>query len=407
VQPALSEPTSNILRRVADRAGLRRVHVVAWRDLEDPDAGGSETHAARLASHWAAAGIEVTMRTSAARGLPPETLRDGYRVVRRGGRYAVFPRAALAGALRLDGRFDGLVEVWNGMPFFSPLWSRRPGVVFCHHVHAELWPMVLPTPLARLGQLVERRIAPPLYRRRLVLTSSPSAREDLVTMLGLRPDRVAVVPIGVDPCFSPGGTRAPTPLVLAVGRLVPSKRFEVLVQAFAELRARHPALEAVIVGEGCERPRLEAQVRALGAEGWCRLAGRVAREDLVELYRRAWVVASASVREGWGMTVTEAAACGTPAVVSAVTGHRDSVVDGETGLLASNRDELVAGLDRVLSDPALRERLGRAALARARGLRWEATALAVLEALAAEAKRASANKKHPVADPALPAAHPG
>ena len=162
---------------------------------------------------------------------------------------------------------------------------------------------------------------------------------------------VHVVPPGVDPRFSPGGEKSPTPLVVAVGRLVPVKRFEILVDAVVRLRARHPDLELVVVGEGYRREQLEAQIHEAGAERYVTLAGHVSDDDVIDLYRRAWVLASASAREGWGMTVTEAAACGTPAVATRIAGHSDAVAEGVSGLLADGNDELVAALDRVLGDP--------------------------------------------------------
>ncbi len=91
------------------------------------------------------------------------------------------------------------------------------------------------------------------------------------------------------------------------------------------------------------REDLEAQVREARAESWIALPGRVDETEKIDLYRRAWVLASASAREGWGMTITEAAACGTPAVATRVPGHADAVVDGTTGLLADGPDEFRAG----------------------------------------------------------------
>ena len=87
------------------------------------------------------------------------------------------------------------------------------------------------------------------------------------------------------------------------------------------------------------------------------------------------------------MTITEAGACGTPAVASRIAGHLDAVVEGESGLLAPDLDGLVAGLDRVLGDAVLRARLGRGAQQRAVGHTWEATARGTLEVLAQEAAR--------------------
>src|SRR5271170_4366645 len=154
-----SEP--EMLASIAKEAGLARIHFVAWRDLDDPEAGGSELHAHRVASLWAAAGIDVTFRTSAVPNQSRWVTRNDYRVERRAGRYGVFPGAAWEG-IRAGWRAgDGLVEVWNGMPFFSPLWYRGPRIVFLHHVHAEMWKMVLPGWLARIGDAVERWGAPP------------------------------------------------------------------------------------------------------------------------------------------------------------------------------------------------------------------------------------------------------
>jgi glycosyltransferase involved in cell wall biosynthesis len=372
---------------VAAAAGLRRVHMLAWRDLNDVEAGGSEVHAARVAQRWAAAGIEVTMRTSYAQGSTPEGERDGYRVIRRAGRYLVFPRAAFSEATGRHGSRDGLVEIWNGMPFVSPLWARGPRIVFLHHFHGAMWRMVLPPRLARLGEVMERRVAPPLYRRTKIVTLSESSRDELIAEMGLRADRIDVVPPGIDDAFSPApDERSPTPLVVAVGRLVPVKRFDMLIQAFARIRDQHPEARLVIVGEGYERADLEALVRSLGIEESVSLAGRVSDDDLISLYRRAWAVASASSREGWGMTLTEAAACGTPSVATRIPGHIDAVSAGRSGLLVDDEPGLVSGLRQVIDDSALRDRLQAGALEHAAGFTWDRTALETLEALAAEAR---------------------
>lgn len=376
------------LAEIAGRAGLERIHILAWRDLQDAEAGGSEVHASMLAAAWAAAGLDVTVRTSRAEGHPAYSWRDGYRVIRKAGRYAVFPRAALSGLVGRTGPRDGLVEVWNGMPFFSPLWARCPRVAFLHHVHAEMWRMVIkPAALARAGELIEFRLAPAVYRRSQIVTLSSSSRDDIVSMLGIPASHVRVVPPGVLPRFTPGGQRSAHPLVISVGRLVPVKRFDRLIDSLVRVRRHHPQLEAVIVGEGYERPALEARIRGAGAGGWLHLPGRLDDDDLLDLYRRAWVLSSASAREGWGMTITEAGACGTPAVVADIAGHRDAVDAGVSGLLSGDARELASDLDRVLGDHALRAALGAGALRRAQRLTWEATARSSLEALASEASR--------------------
>jgi glycosyltransferase involved in cell wall biosynthesis len=143
----------------------------------------------------------------------------------------------------------------------------------------------------------------------------------------------------------------------------------------------------VIVGEGYERALLESRVRAAGADAWLALPGRLTDDELVAVYQRAWVLASTSLREGWGMTVTEAAACATPAVVTDIAGHRDAIVPGRSGLLArpdgpGDPTGIAGQLDRVLADWDLRSRLGAGAIAHASRFTWEAAARGTLEALA-------------------------
>jgi glycosyltransferase involved in cell wall biosynthesis len=369
---------------LAASAGIRRVHALAWRDLDDVEAGGSEVHIDEIASRWAEAGIEVTLRTSWAQGQPTDAVRKGYRVIRRAGRQMVFPRAAMAELAGRTGPRDALIEIWNGMPFLSPLWCRGPRIVFLHHVHAEMWSMVLGPNLGRLGELFERRVAPPLYRGTRIVTLSESSKQEMVEDLGFREERVTVVHPGIDRRFCPGGERDPEPLVTAVGRLAPVKRYESLVRAADRARQAVPNLRLQIVGEGFERPNIEAVIDELGANEWVTLRGHVTDDELVDLYRRSWLVASASAREGWGMTLTEAAACGTPAVATRIPGHEDAIVDGVSGLLAEDEAALAAAMAEVLGDRQRFDELSKGALARAGELTWGQTATQVMRVLADE-----------------------
>jgi glycosyltransferase involved in cell wall biosynthesis len=363
---------------VADAAGVERVHILAWRDLDDLEAGGSEIHADEIARRWAAAGLAVLLRTSTAPGHLPEVRRHGYDIARHRGRRGVFLDAPARELLDRRRHRDALLEVWNGMPFFAPLWARGPRATFVHHVHADMWRQVLSPLQARVGEALEVRVAPRVYQRTRILTPSPSSRDAIVRRLRLPPANVTAIPNGIDARFRPGPAKADHPLVACVGRLVPHKRVDALIRTLAVVRADVPGLELVVAGDGFERPNLERLVAELGAEAWVRLEGRIRDDEVVDLYQRAWLVASASSDEGWGMTLTEAAACGTPAVASRIPGHVDSVRDGTSGLLATGDAELVGAFRRVLGDPAERQRLSEGALARAQELTWDHTALEVL-----------------------------
>jgi glycosyltransferase involved in cell wall biosynthesis len=363
-------------------AGTRSIHVLAWRDLDDAEAGGSEVHADEFMRRWAAAGLDIVHRTSAAVGQPAIARRHGYGVIRRGSRYTVFPRAAVAEALGTMGRSDALVEIWNGVPWFGPIWYRRPRITIVHHVHGPMWDQILPRPLATMGRALETRVAPPFYRGGATVTPSESTREELLE-IGFRPDRVTAVPNGVEEYFTPGGERSSSPLVLAVGRFAPVKRFHLALEAAAEARRTVPELRLRLVGDGPLAGELRSWVAANGATEWVEFAGYVDRRDLPNEYRRAWAVLSASLAEGWGLSLTEAAACGTPAVATDIRGHRSSVIDGETGLLAAP-ERLGEALRNLLVDRAVRERLGTAAQQRTRSLTWERSATGVLEVLRGE-----------------------
>lgn len=377
----LSEAGRARMVELAANAGIRRIHMLGWRDLDDDEAGGSEVHASTIAALWAEAGLEVTMRSSASPGRSAVGFRDGYRVIRRGSRYGVFPRAAAAEITGRHGPADALVEIWNGMPFASPLWWRGPHAVWLHHVHGPMWNMALGDQLGKVGRLLEERLAPPLYRKVPVVTLSASSEHELIDDLGFRPERVGVVEPGIDARYGPGGTRSETPLVVAVGRLAPVKRFPMLVRAAAAARKQVGDLNLVIVGDGYKRPEVEAAIDEVGGSGWVRLAGHVSDAELIDLYRSAWCVASASEREGWGMTLTEAAACGTPAVATNIAGHSDAVRADHSGLLCDGEAGLAKGLARVLGDVELRTQLQQGALQRATELTWEQTAIKNLEVL--------------------------
>lgn len=359
--------------------GVRRVHTLAWRDLADPDAGGSEVHADEFMRRWAAAGLEVLHRTSSAVGQPATARRNGYEVVRRGSRYSVFPRTIAAEVTHRMGRYDALVEIWNGVPWFSPIWCRRPHITFLHHVHGPMWDQILPGPLASIGRGLESRVAPPFYRRTHTVTPSDATRDELLE-LRFRPAMVTAVPNGTDARFCPGGAKTVEPSIVAVARLAPVKRFGLLIDSAITARERVPGLTLTIVGDGPEREALVAQVAQAGASEWISFTGRVEPDELVALYRRAWIVSSASLAEGWGLSLTEAARCATPAVASDIRGHRSSVVDGVTGILAAPAD-LGAAMVRVLTDHDLRNRLATAAAERATSMTWDASALGIMRVL--------------------------
>lgn len=367
-------------------AGVRRVESYAWRDLDDAEAGGSELHADEIFRRWAGEGVEIVHRTSTG-DAPREFDRNGYRVIQRGGRYDVFARVALRQLVRRRPPDTATIEIWNGVPWFGPLWAPQRRLVWMHHVHRDMWAEALPRPLDAAGRFVETRFAPLFYHRSRFATLSESSADE-IEELGIDRARLTVIPPGVHERFTPDPTRrADRPRVVVVGRLAPVKRQRVALAALAEARRAVPELTVELVGDGPDRGVIDEWIAQHGAEAWVDRRGRVSDDELLEAYRRAWLVVSASHAEGWGMSLTEGGACGTPCVATDIAGHRGSCIDGQTGVLVADVDDLGGEIAALLDDDARRQAMGSAAIAHARGLSWTAVAARHLDLLADAVER--------------------
>lgn len=356
-----------------------RVLVVNWQDRTNPQAGGAEVHLHEIFGRLAAAGHEVHLLCSGYAGAAAEAELDGMRVHRIGTRYgfALRGRGAFA-ALAPRLRPDVVVEDVNKVPLFlTGLWGG-PFVLLVPHLFGTTVFREVPWPVAAVVWAAERPM-PRVYRGAYVHVISESTRDDLVAR-GFRREAIRVIHPGVDASRltpDPGVARAAEPTFLYVGRLKRYKALDTAIRAVARLRREGGAdVTLQVAGGGDDRARLERVVAAEGVADGVRFLGYVSEERKLELYRRAWAVVFPSPKEGWGITNVEAAACGTPAVASDSPGLRESVRNGETGLLVRHGDDaaLAEALRRLAGDPVLRERLGAGARAFAEGLPWSRAA---------------------------------
>ncbi|MXG88533.1 glycosyltransferase [Nocardioides sp. YIM 123512] len=348
----------------------RRVVFLSWRDTRNPEGGGAERFLEVVAAGLVAAGAEVTVFCAAHAAAPPEEIVDGVRYVRRGTKLSVYlhgMRALRRGDL---GEPDVVVDVQNGLPFFSRLVTRRPVVVLVHHVHREQWPVVYPGVTGRVGWFIESRIAPWLYRRDQYVAVSRATRAELRT-LGVRGPRIAVVHNGTDPSTPVTSGKAGHPVVAVVGRLVPHKQVEHAVDAVVALRGRLPGIRLHVVGSGWWEAELREHVVARDAEDLVVWEGQVDEARKHEVYERAWVLALPSLKEGWGLVIGEAGMHRTPTVAySSAGGTRESVRDGWSGLLVEDQVGFVAALGDLLEDHERRQRLGDGAYEMSHAFSW-------------------------------------
>lgn len=389
-----SQKPDRSLRSPKPDLSLRSVLLLCWRDTGHPQGGGSETYLQRIGAQLAASGTQVTLRTARYPGAARTEVVDGVTIQRRGGAYTVYVWAGLAMAAARIGlgplrrvHPDIVVDTQNGLPFLSRLVYGRRTVVLVHHCHREQWPVAGPV-MSRIGWFVESRLSPRLHRRNQYVTVSlPSARD--LDMLGVHPDRVAVVRNGVD--AAPEHTliepRSATPRLVVLSRLVPHKRIEDALDAVAHLRTRIPGVHLDVLGDGWWSQPLVDRAARLGISDAVTFHGHVDDSTKHAVLQRSWVHVLPSLKEGWGLSVVEAAQHGVPTIgYRASGGLTDSVVDGVTGMLVDHFDGMVDGLQRLLTDDVLRDQLGVKAQVRSGEFSWQQSAdamRAVLDAVCA------------------------
>jgi glycosyltransferase involved in cell wall biosynthesis len=354
--------------------------LVNWQDRLNPHAGGAEIHLFEIFGRLAMAGHRVRLVCSGWSGALRKTTINGIAIERVGGRqsFALLGRGAVHRAIAAE-RPDVLVEDVNKLPLFLGTGSRLPFCAIVPHLFGTTAFDEASWPVAAVVWAAERPL-PWAYRRAGFHAISESTRDDLKAR-GVPAERIRVIHPGVDSTQfrpAPPGRRSATPSFLYVGRLKRYKGVGLALEALAIARRRRPDLRLEIAGTGDYRPELERLAARLELNRAVVFHGFVSEERKIDLMRSAWANVFASPKEGWGITVVEAAACGTPSLASNSPGLRDSVWHGETGFLVPHGDvdALAARMVELADSPPLVERLGGRARRFAEGLTWEHTAAA-------------------------------
>jgi glycosyltransferase involved in cell wall biosynthesis len=354
---------------------------LCWRDIRNPRAGGAEVFIHEVGKRLVEEGHEVTLFAADFDHARPEETIDGVRIVRRGAQATVHWR--FYKWWRSEGQrrgYDLVVDVVNTIPFFTPLFIRGGSprrVALFFQLCRQIWWYESKFPFNVVGYLLEPLYVR-IYRRTRVITISESSKKDL-RRNGISSKLVDICPIGTDvKPLDDLEPKSPGLNVIFVGRLTASKRPDHVMRAFAELHRQRADARLWIVGDG--RPRYEQNLKMLlhelRLEGCVEFKGHVSDEEKLQLMRDAHVIAVTSVKEGWGLIVTEAAALGTPAVVYDIDGLRDSVRSGETGVVCRRNtpEELAARVLDLVRDQELYERLRHNGLVWSREFTWERTA---------------------------------
>ncbi|MBY0399479.1 glycosyltransferase family 4 protein [Myxococcota bacterium] len=366
-----------------------RILVLNERDGEHPKAGGAEIHVERLFGKLTARGHRVVQRSTGFEGGAPQATRAGIEILRDGPLplyYARLPFRVAASGRRDE--FDVVVECLNKVPFYAPLWTRKPVLALCHHLFGEVAFDQVPWPIAAAVFAAERGI-PWAHHDVDFLAISPSSRDDLVAR-GIAPERIRVSAPGIDrPTLTVDPDARRRPILAYVGRLEAYKHVEILLESAARLVPLFPELEVLVIGRGADRPRLEELARRLELERRTRFTGFVPDAERDRLLASAAACVFPSQKEGFGLTVVEANALATPVVARDAPGLRDSIRDGETGHLVAGGDpaDYARALAPLLADGDEARGMRRRALAWSAHFDWDRAADELLDAIEAAIAR--------------------
>lgn len=355
-----------------------RILALNWNDLKNPYAGGAEVHLEELLRRLVRYGHEVTLFCSGFSNCLSEETVDGVNIIRRGNRIN-FNLVAPFYLRRLvrDNKFDVLIEDINKIPFYTPLYLNIKTLVVVPHLFATTVFHEINFILGAYIYLAERPLVS-IYRGLPFNVISESTAEDIAKR-GIPRKDISIIHCGIDRglyAHDPTISEYDRPTVLYLGRIKKYKSIQDLIRAFKIVRGKVPGARLMVVGNGDYLGSLKLLAESLRLGGDIEFPGYVSVEEKVERMRRAQVAVLPSLKEGWGLTNIEANAVGTAAVAADVPGLRDSVRDGETGLLYQygNIDELADKLVAILTNNGFREKLKRGALAWAEKFNWDSAA---------------------------------
>lgn len=352
--------------------------ILNWKDIKNPEVGGAEVIAFEFAKRLVKEGHTVTFFCRQFVGGNNEEYIDGVHIVRQGNRYSVYFRGYLY-YRSLSVKPDLVIDMVNTLCWMTPFYvPRSKRLLYVNQLAKEVLFYELSKPFSLIAYLFERLEYLP-YKTTRTVCYSESTKNDLVSF-GIPLRNINTFPLGLDHDRYFPGKKAAYPLIIFVARLVRMKRADLCIKAMKEIVKINKSARLVILGNGPEEDNLAAMIKKMRITKYVQIIGKNnfynkknPRDVKVKYMQKAWALILPSVKEGWGMVVTEAAACKTLSIVTDVTGLRDSVRRDTTGLVLSKNPtvkEISDSIKTIITDKTLRERLSMGAVTWSRNFSW-------------------------------------
>jgi len=350
-----------------------KILIFNWRDTKHPKSGGAEIVTLEHAKAWVAAGHNVTWFTASYDKALREEYIYGVRIIRWVGSLAVYFAAPIYYLLHRK-EFDIIIDEIHGVPFFTPLYVRVPIIAFIHEVADEIWDSMYSFPINILGRVIEFLYLR-LYRHIPFWADAQATIRDLVRH-GIPASGCTAIPCPpLNRVISNFPQKERSPTFLFVSRIVKMKGIEDVIQAFFLICEMLPEARLWVVGTGEASyiRKLKSDLSSSDHQSRVKFFGYVSDEKKLTLMRKAHVLLHASIKEGWGLVVLEAASQGTPSVVYNTHGLSEVVQHRRTGIVVSDNSPRTLARDavRLYQNPERYYAYQKNGIAWVKSLRWE------------------------------------
>jgi glycosyltransferase involved in cell wall biosynthesis len=367
-----------------------KILILNWRDIKNPDFGGAEVATYEIAKRWVKWGHEVTWFSSKFKNCKEKEVIDGLKLIRQGSPFTVHLKAFLYYRKHFKNKFDLVIDQVHGIPFFTPFYVKEPKIAYIHELAGKIWFFEWPLPIALIGYFSDLFTFRIFYRKVKFVTGSLATQKDLLSV-GISKNRIKVINYGISKNkISSKIKKEKDPTVIFLGRLYRSKRVEDIINAVKLLVKKYPKIHFWIVGKGKNSytNNLINLVNDLKIDKNVTFYGFVDENQKYELLQKAWTLVMTSLKEGWGLTITEAAVMKTPAVVYNTGGLKDAVINNKTGIICQKNTpyDLAKNIDQLFKNSKFRKSLGENAQVFAKKFSWEKSAEEILKIFSSDSK---------------------
>lgn len=312
---------------------------LTWKDRNHPLAGGAETVSGEIMDRLVRDGHEVRVITASYSGSKKHDFINGAEVFRVGNRYSVYLAARQLYKKQINNWPDVVIDEMNTIPFGSAFYSSKRNILLAYQLAREVWFYQMPFPLSLVGYVVEPFMLRSLAKRYSISATESNSTKDDLARYGFKNTQTFRIGINL-PHLTQLSQKQNPKTILSLGSIRPMKRTLDAVKAFEYAKDGDSDLRMVIAGDASGKygRKVIKYISRSRHRDSIDFKGRVSADERLSLMRESGLILVTSIKEGWGLIVTEANSQGTPAIAYDTDGLRDSIQDKQTGILCPSGD---------------------------------------------------------------------